>query len=68
MVLWPPRSPDFTRASFYLWRHLKGRIYSKSFSKPNDFRLMTEAAATTMSLVSSYVHCSVNCWRNKTFS
>ena len=28
--LWPPRSPDLTRAEFFLWGLLKGRVYKNT--------------------------------------
>ena len=26
-ILWPPRSPDLTPMDFFIWGHLKGRLY-----------------------------------------
>jgi hypothetical protein len=28
--LWPPRSPDLSFCDFYLWGHLKGRVYKNN--------------------------------------
>jgi len=28
--LWPPRSPDFTPADFFLWGLLKGKVYKNT--------------------------------------
>lgn len=27
-ILWPPRSPDLTPMDFFIWGHLKGRLYT----------------------------------------
>ncbi|GBN18323.1 hypothetical protein AVEN_56670-1 [Araneus ventricosus] len=28
LVEWPPRSPNFTPLDFFLWGHIKGRVYA----------------------------------------
>ena len=29
LVEWPPRSPDLTLLDFFVWGHLKGKVYYK---------------------------------------
>jgi hypothetical protein len=36
--LWPPRSPDLTPPDFFLWSHLKGRVYMNRPRTLEDLR------------------------------
>jgi hypothetical protein len=36
--LWPPRSPDLTPPDFFLWGHLKGRVYMNRPRTLEDLR------------------------------
>ena len=35
---WPPRSPDLTPLDYYLWSHLKSKVYKKSPSTIQDLK------------------------------
>ena len=36
--LWPPRSPDLTTPDFFLWGHLKDRVYATRPQILNDLK------------------------------
>ncbi len=35
-ISWPPRSPDLTPCDFFLWGHIKSKIYSKPVESGED--------------------------------
>ncbi|XP_038052817.1 uncharacterized protein LOC119725481 [Patiria miniata] len=39
-VEWPPRSPDHTPCDFFLWGHLKNKVFSTPLHNMQDLRKM----------------------------
>ena len=37
-IEWPPRSPDLTPCDFFLWGHLKSKVYSTSPANTEDLK------------------------------
>ena len=47
-IEWPPRSPDLTPCDFFLWGHLKDKIYTSPPRDINDLRARIVAAVETL--------------------
>lgn len=48
VVLWPARSPDLTPMDYYLWGHLKNKIYREQITSPEDLRIKIMNAFTNL--------------------
>lgn len=49
---WPPRSPDLTPLDFFLWGHLKSRVYK---NRPNNLEDLMERIRHEMNLISPQI-------------
>ena len=38
-ITWPPRSPDLSPADFFLWGHLKSKIYANNLTILRQLKL-----------------------------
>lgn len=43
-IAWPPRSPDLTPMDFYLWGHIKGKVYVRNYQSLADLKSSISAA------------------------
>ena len=43
-IAWPPRSPDLTPMDFYLWSHIKSKVYVKNYQSLADLKTSITAA------------------------
>lgn len=45
---WPARSPDLTPLDFFVWGHLKNKVYSRSYESVEELRQAVEEAVNGM--------------------
>ena len=43
-IAWPARSPDLTPMDFYLWSHIKSKVYVKNYQSLADLKTSITAA------------------------
>lgn len=57
-IEWPPRSPDLTPMDFFLWGHLKNRVYVDRPENLQDLmeRIRNEANAVTPEMIQHAVN------------
>lgn len=61
-IAWPPRSPDLTPMDFFIWGHLKGKLYKgEKFANLKTLMANIEAEAAIIDL-NTIQRCIANFW------
>jgi hypothetical protein len=65
LILWPPRSPEFTLADFYLGGYMKSIIYAQGYSTLDKMWNVTEATGTITHNMPNVFQRTRNSWNNR---